>query len=182
MRRNPTAYHGGNFEMSSLEPVWMAHDNANQEYGVGIYFTTNQETAKRYGPKVTEAFLNLERFVPARDFVSDHFTQEEIAELIYETCRKSSKDDVYYFVTNYFEYPYGASLDRASASLLASNFLNFSQIRHMQNELAEIDTEAFVEAWNEIFDIDGTYTEIVEDEFWFAVINPEIKVTDVEIS
>jgi DNA-directed RNA polymerase subunit RPC12/RpoP len=177
-RENPTVYHGGDVEVQALDPVWMAHDGANQQEGVGIYFTTNIETAKRYGPKVIETYIDLEDFVPSRDLVEEYFTQDQIAELIYEIGRKSSKEDMYYFITNWFEFPVNTRIDMNTAYVLAGNYMD-TEIRYLQNELVEIDKEAFIEAWNETLGVKGTYHHVTDDEVWVAIIDPEVTVTYV---
>jgi len=178
--KNPAVYHGGDVDVHALDPVWMAHDEANQQEGVGIYFTTNIETAERYGPKIIKAHIDLDDFVPSREVVEGYFTQDQIAELIYEIGRKSSKEDMYYFITNWFEFPENTRIDIDTAYALAGYYMD-SEIRGFQNELVEIDKDAFIEAWNEVLGVKGTYYQVTDDEVWVAIIDPNVTVTYFEI-
>ena len=42
--------------------------------------------------------------------------------------------------------------------------------------------ETFVKKWNEIIKIDGTYNKQTEDEIWFAIINPNIPISQYKES
>ena len=98
------AFHGTDYPTQELEPKWMAHADANQQEGVGIYFATNRAVAESYGSILIEADLDLDRFVPSRDLVEDHFTVEEIAALLFRMGQARRTDDMYYFITNWFEF------------------------------------------------------------------------------
>ena len=178
-RHNPSplrVYHGGDFPTRSLDPKWMAHAEANQQEGVGIYFSTNLDTAKRYGSDIIFADIDLDRFVPSRDDVSKHISTQQLAEILLHMDRALSGDEMYYFVTDWLEYPSNTPLSYRAAYKIAKAYSD-SEVRHLQNQWAyAIDEVAFVNAWNSVLDFDGTMNEVVPGEIFFAVINPEITV------
>ena len=174
-------YHGDNFGTLEIDPQYMFLPNANCQEGPGIYFSDKLKTAQTYGSHIIKATIDLDRFLPSREFAADILDTEDIAKVLLRMDRilKPCSDDMFYFASNYVYMTEATPLDFSTAYELAS-FIIEQEVRGLLIDLARIDAEAFIEAWNEIMDYDGTYNDNINlglDEIFVAVVNPEIQVT-----
>lgn len=191
-RSNPHVlrmFHGDSFDTSKLDPKWMAHPQANQTYGPGIYFASDIRTACSYGSDIICADIDLEKYVHAMGDVRTYFTVSVLADILMSMndliCAKDpDPDDGYnsmaYFVSNWED---AFKLTRSAALRISRKYMD-SQIRHWANEWVDIDVSAFVAAWKMHTEYDGTFftfTDLKTGPLTFvAVLNPDIEVSKLE--
>lgn len=171
-----TVYHGDNHGTRSLDPRLMNHGN-NQE-GIGIYFSDRIETARYYGRHVVKAEINLRNFVNARAQLSTLSGNGIIRVLL--DMKKVDAESMYYLVTDFgvFLTEPEALEDRHVEEIFS--LISAGEIRNFQIEMAQaFGVEEFVRSWNRHVKIDGTFNNNSPTEIWFAIINPDIKVTPV---
>ena len=57
-------YHGDNYNTTRLDPRLM--NNGNNQEGIGIYFSDNPVTARKYGSNVIRCTINLNNIAQSR--------------------------------------------------------------------------------------------------------------------
>lgn len=173
-----TVYHGDNFNTTKLEPKLM--NNGNNQEGVGIYFSTNLESAQDYGKNVISVSIDTKKFIPARDLVQKHLPQNKIAKL-FEGLHKFDEEAFYYYMTDYIEISDIPDIEPRHFTEMASH-VKTEQVRNFQVQMADtFNSEIFVELWNKIFPgIHGTFNSNSSDEDWYCIINDKLKVQKVE--
>jgi len=170
-----TVYHGDDYNTLALSPSLM--NNGNNQEGIGIYFSDRQSTAEYYGKHVISAEINLDNFISARTTFSE-ISVEKIAALLH-ALRKYDEEAMFYMVSDYIIVTEPSEVEEYHIDELATHVRD-EQIRNFQVTLAEnFGVENFVKEWNQIIGIDGTYEPRSENEMWYAIINPNIKITRV---
>ena len=169
-------YSGSNFVRDKLDPTWMYHKLSNNQEGVGIYFSTKLSTAESYGKNIITIELDKTKLVNSRDDISV-IGKSKIVNLL-KALHKEDTTPLWYYLTDWgyqIEDPKdvkGYHLERLY------NNIKEEQIRNFQVDMAgKFGVEIFVRKWNETVKIDGTYHERTEDEIWFAIINPNIPIS-----
>lgn len=180
LRSNPKVFHGGSVETTQLETCWMAHAGANQQEGVGIYFTNDMTIAQRYGRFVVETDIDLNDFIDSRSIVEDHFSLTDIVKVFALMNDKLwETDEFYYFVTNYIVVYDKRKLTPKELRALAAPFMK-TEVRLFQNEIADVNVELFVSAWNTFLKKKGTYQWQTPDILFVAIIDPTVQVSKVK--
>jgi hypothetical protein len=168
-------YHGDNFNTKKLDIKLM--NNGNNQEGIGIYFGS-LETAQSYGKNIVKAEIDTKKFIDSRGYIGDFVAKSKIIKLLTELY-KSDNEEFYYFITDYVEVMEPEDVNKQNISELA-DMLSDEQVRNFQITLAEkFGVVVFVELWNKIIKIDGTYQEQNSDETWYCIINTNIKLSKI---
>lgn len=176
-------YHGDNYATKKLIPKLMLQDSSNAQEGVGIYFSNLIKTAENYGKDIISIEVDTKKLVPSRGYTEDYITKTKIIKLLKEIKKGMDRNDpeeFYYFITDYVEVYEPEDVDDSHLAELA-RMLGNDQVRNFQITLAELaGVEDFVDVWNKIIKIDGTYDKVSSEETWYAIINPKYKVNKVK--
>ena len=170
-------YHGDDFGTKKLEAKLM--NNGNNQEGIGIYFGS-LTTAETYGKYVVKAEINHSKFIDSREDIGKYIKVDKIAKLFVH-LHKLDGEPLYYMVTDWGIDGVVEPEDVEPQHLkeLASKMLE-EEVRNFQITLAEaFGVVDFVEAWNKIIKIPGTYQKQGGDEFWYAIIDTKIKVEKI---
>jgi len=168
-------YHGDNHKTKKLDVSLMNHGN-NQE-GIGIYFSDNIDTAYDYGRDVVSAEINMSKFLPSRVNISK-IGKLKIKKLLHALW-KYNKEEMFYWVSDYIEVSVEDDVQDVHIDELAGYLMN-EQIRNFQIDLADkFGVENMVREWNAIVKIDGLYNRNNDNEIWYAIINPKIRLTAI---
>ena len=167
-------YHGDNHGTRQLKIKMMMQKSANNQEGVGIYFSDLIDTAEKYAKDVIWVDINKNNFVESRDPARSHISKSKFVALLKEMI-KIDKEEMFYFLSDYAYIEDPEDIDEYVLLEAAPVLLN-NEIRNLQVELATvIGVESFVKLWNKIIRIDGTYHSNGPD-IWYAIINPKYKV------
>jgi len=174
-----TIYHGDNFNTKKLSPKLM--NNGNNQEGIGIYFSTELSTAQNYGKNIVSLEIDTTKFVGSRDNVSKHLSKKSLIKL-FEEINKIDNEAFYYFVSDWIEVYNPEDIEQWHLEAMVDN-IGSEKIRNFQITMAEIvGVENFVKIWNKVFkNIHGTYYTWAENEKWFCVINPKLKLIKEDI-
>lgn len=168
-------YHGDNHNTKRLDSSLMDHGN-NQE-GIGIYFSDNIDTAYDYGSNVVSIEINKSKFLHSRVNLSK-IGKPKITKLLHALW-KYNKEEMFYWISDYIEVHEESDVEDIHIDELANHLMN-EQIRNFQITLAEkFGVENLVKEWNKIIKIDGLYNKNNDNEVWYAIINPKIKLTSI---
>jgi len=169
-------YHGDDYDTTSLNPALM--NNGNNQEGIGIYFTDNQETSHTYGKNIVAADIDISNFVPSRDAARDHISTEQLNNMLQELWQYD-KEAMFYWASDWIYVTEPHEVKEYHLEELAEHIID-DEVRNLQIELAEhFGVEHMVRAWNKFTDIDGTYNMNRDDEMWIAIINPNIRIQKV---
>lgn len=169
-------YHGDNHKTKKLDVSLMNHGN-NQE-GIGIYFSDSIDTAFGYGRDVVSAEINMAKFLHSREKVSK-IGQAKVKKLLHALW-KYDKEEMFYWISDYIEVHEEADVQDIHIDEMAGYLMN-GEIRNFQIDLADkFGVENMVREWNKIIKIDGLYNKNNDNEVWYAIINPKIKLTGVK--
>lgn len=169
-------FHGTKYNTTSINPAHM--DNSINEYGVGIYFTTNIKTASTYGANIIETMVNPARFINSTQPVSK--AGSGYLSLLLE-LKKTAAEGMYYYVTDFgMEVSEPEDITDAHIRQLY-NKIKPQQLRHSQQEIVDnVGVEKFVAAWNKTMNYDGLKEPKPAGEMFYVIINPKLKVTPVK--
>lgn len=167
-------YHGDNHGTQNLNPSLM--NNGNNQEGIGIYFSSNKETAESYGKYVISTTIDLNTFIPSRDVIGDHLSVKQVQSMLHDMWDYDN-EDLFYWVSDWFMVEEPSGVTKSHINSLAEK-ISSNQVRNFQIELAEkFGVEAMVRAWNKHTKVNGTHINNSEDDIWVAIINPAIGVT-----
>lgn len=166
-------YHGNDHSTKMLVPKLM--NNGNNQHGIGIYFTNNKSTAESYGKHVVKINVNTSKLINNKDFISV-IGKNKILKIL--KILSSDKEGMYILTSNYgIEIFDSKDLKTTHVEELVHLMLD-EEVRNFQITLAEeFGVEKFVNAWNKITNIDGTYEKRGPGEIWYAIINTKYKVS-----
>jgi len=172
-------YHGSNANISKLEPKYMMLDHANSQEGVGIYFTTEISTAKRYGKNIYTTEVEHTNFISSRTKVSA-LGKQKVIKLLKE-LGKLDRESAFYLVTDYGVYITEPEEYEDYMMEDVYNSMRTEQIRNFQIELSErFSVVDFVNVWNKVLPkVHGTYILQKGNEIWYSIINTKYKIKRV---
>lgn len=167
-----TVFHGNNYGTKRIEVSHM--DNSINEYGVGIYFTDNLETAKTYGKDVVSATIDKRKFIDSTSSVSK--LGSSFVRLLKDLFKRNT-EGVWYYMTDYgIEAQTPEDITEYDFHKVAK-MAKEEQIRHAQQTLTDYTTvEDFVSSWNSIIKLDGLRSHMQTGETFYVVINPSVKI------
>lgn len=169
-------YHGDNFDTTKIDIKLM--NNGNNQEGIGIYFSTNFDTAKHYGVNIVYASINSRRFIDSRKTLKEVKIRDVVENIILELS--SDAENMYYFLSDYYELSEPDDVKQYHL-LNVWQYLKDEQVRNFQISMADrFGTEAFVNAWNKYSNIYGTFQKQGNNEIWFAIINDKIKLERIK--
>lgn len=172
-----TIFHGDNFNTKKLDPKKMNKGN-NQE-GIGIYFSNIIETAKEYGKNVISIEVDKSKLIPSRGYIGGEIDANKIAKIL-KAMYEVDNEEMYYYMTDYVEIIEPEDIEDYHFEELANN-VRGEQVRNFQIDLANtFGVVNFIKAWNKFTDIDGTYEKQRDNEIWYAISNPKIKVKQIK--
>lgn len=169
-------FHGDNHKTKKINPSLM--NNGNNQEGIGIYFGNQIEIAQSYGKDIVSAEIDTKNFIDSRALLNK-ISKSKVIKLLTE-LQKIDEEEFYYLTTDYgVEVMEPEDVD-SSVILDLWNLIKSEQVRNFQVDMAQkFGTENFVRLWNEIIKIDGTFHPQTKDKTWFAIINPKIKLGNV---
>lgn len=174
--KNERIFHGTKYNTRSINPEHM--DNSINEYGVGIYFTTNIKTAKTYGSNIVETMVDPVRFLPSKAPVSR--AGNAYLSLLME-LKNTATEGIYYYLTDFGMEIYEESDIKDHHVRELWNKIKPQQLRHSQQEIVDsVGLDKFVAAWNKVMKYDGLKELQQTGETFYVIINPKIKVTPVK--
>jgi hypothetical protein len=166
-----TAYHGGPSKLKKIEPKFM--NIGNVEYGVGIYFATDEETTKTYGKAVSTIAIDHAKFIDS--FSPAGKLGTKLAKLL-TALWLLNKEAMFYMVSDYIEVSEVDDVTGEHIKQLARRMKDV-HVRHLQVDLVRaFGEDAFVDEWMKNVKLDGTFYKRNSDDTWYAVINPKIRV------
>lgn len=169
---NVTVFHGTKYNTTFINPAHM--NNSANEYGVGIYFADDIETAKRYGNNIITAEVNPSRFIHPKTPVSR--VGPGYLKLLME-LKRTSLEGIFYAVTDYgVEIGEPEEVTDAHIRHLLKK-IGPQRISHNQQEITDyVGVENYVKAWNNTLKLDGLAEKRRSGETFYVIINPKIKV------
>jgi len=175
-----TIYHGDNFNTKKLIPKLMMQESGNSQEGVGIYFSNKIETAESYGKDVISINVDTKKLIPSRGYIGDEIGIKNIAKILRDMY-KIDEEEMYYYISDWLEIMEPEDIRDYHFDKMAKNIKD-TQVRNFQIDISEkFGVVHFVESWNKVTRIDGTYEKVSQDETWYAIINPYIKVKSINI-
>ena len=169
-------YHGDNVGTTFLSPKWMMHEESNNQYGIGIYFTKDIEFAKSYGKKIcsiesegltlVNASLDIEEVVEKRRAVA------------FMEFLNDNSSDFWYIIADYGVEVTGPEDVENYHIEQAYEYMYQTEIRNWQIELCQYtnNMNIFVSGWNKLIGIDGLYDSVTGI---YCIIDTTIPVTPV---
>jgi len=154
-------------------------NNGNNQEGIGIYFSNILETAETYGKNIVSAEIEHKKFIDSRKSISDYVNISKIVKL-FEYLHNTDNEPFYYLATDWgIEISEPEDVDKQVLLQLAKN-MSTEEVRNFQITLAEeFGVVDFVEGWNKIIKIPGTYQKQSDKEYWYAIIDTSIKVQKI---
>jgi len=175
-------YHGGRHKMDSIEPFWMYHGESNNQEGVGIYFVDDIDYAKSYGDEICKTYIRDQKlFIDSRGVIADFLDVVDINDLLVNGFMGGSdevKEAFFYFMSDYIEVTSPDEIDDHGIEELANHLMDW-EVRHFQNNLAEIFGVKFVELWNEYIPYVHGTRNTDKDATVFAIINTDYYLEEV---
>jgi hypothetical protein len=167
-----TAYHGGPTKLKNIDPKFM--NIGNTEYGIGIYFATDEETTKTYGPAVSTITIDPAKFIDS--FSPAGKLGTKLTKLLIALW-PHNKEAMFYMVSDYIEVSEEEDVTEDHIKQLAKH-LKDSQIRHLQVDLVRaFGEDAFVDEWMKNVKLDGTFYKNSSTDTWYAVINTKLPLS-----
>jgi len=169
-------YHGDNHNTKVLNPSLM--NNGNNQEGIGIYFGS-LETAEKYGKNVIEADIDTKNFIESREPIQKHL-KNKIKDILID-LHKIDPEILYYDCTDWgIEVQEPEDVKYYHLEELAEN-LKDEEVRNFQVDLAQkFGVINFVKSWIKVFPrIYGTYHKQYDEEIWYAILSPKVKLTTI---
>ena len=158
-------YHGDNFGLTHINKNYdrIADPKGNMANGLGIYFAKDVEHAKRYGNKIVSTEVDINKLLPAKEYLSDYVSINKIAKLLHYFYMNSEEFWMYYS-------DYGIELIEKEDyqkyySIRLAEMISEGQVRNVMIELWQKvdDTKIFVDGWLKYIGYYGTYEKIDND-------------------
>lgn len=163
-------FHGDDFGIKKLDPKYM--NNGNNQEGIGIYFGT-YEVASTYGKDIVKVTIDKDDFIPSRDSIIEHVNLDTITKIL-SKLHDTDNEPLYYYITDFgidIAEPEDIELHHLQQF---ANDIQDEEVRNFQIDMAQrFNVKDFVEVWNEVTDIHGTYSD---DTGFYAIINTNYKL------
>ena len=158
------AYHGDNFGLTEVNGNYsrMYSKNSNVQEGIGIYFSTNRETAKGYGSKVAKTTINTNKLLPSRSPIGRVVNKVAGINLLKELNKNSEE---FWMILTDYGYEVEDSKEATRYLPMLWEQIKEEQVRNVQIELLQAckeDTKLFVEAWLKTTRKYGTYNKDIQ--------------------
>ena len=158
-------YHGDNFGLTHINKNYdrIADPKGNMANGLGIYFAKDVEHAKRYGNKIVSTEVDINKLLPAKEYLDDYISADKMARLLHYFYINSEE-----FWMNYADYGFEVIEKedyKKHYSYEMAEMIIEEQVRNVMIDLWQKvrDTEIFVEGWLKYIGYYGTYEKIDND-------------------
>ena len=176
LESNVTIYHGDNHKTKKINVNLM--NNGNNQEGIGIYFGNTIDVAQTYGKNIVKATIDKSKFVDSRKEISI-IGKSKIKRILKELYKVDS-ESMYYLLTDYGVEVYEPEEVEGFHIDEGIQFISDEEVRNFQIDMVErFNLKSFVEIWNRVTKIDGTYQKQTPEKTWYCVINPKIKLETV---
>ena len=129
-------YHGDNHNTKRIDIKMMMQQNANNQEGIGIYFSDDISTAEHYGSNVISIDISKKNFVESRDLANLHISKQKLI-LLLKAMTKIDKDEMFYYMSDYTTL-IGPDDITNSTYLKVVDMILDNEVRNLQIELARI--------------------------------------------
>ena len=150
------------------------NDDANAQYGIGIYFTNSMDMAESYGKNIHTININPKNFVDSSDDIDSVITVNKMISL-FKKLFIQNEEAAYMFVTDYgFDVESHKELSPKQYKEL-SEMISGQEFRNFIIELSQVfGVVEFVRTWNELIpNIHGTKTihDADNEVYIYSVMN-----------
>jgi len=180
-----TVYHGDSHGLDVINGNYkpMNLPNSNQQEGPGIYFSLHASTAKGYGEHVVSTTIDPNKFIPSRDLVEDHLSQETVAKMMHEIYKED--EDFWYILTDYGVYVTEPEEVEDHHWYELADMMMTEEVRNFIITLVDSsNVKSGVSNFVKHSGYYGTYNKIPKNKYaeadtWFAVMYNDDKLTKV---
>lgn len=162
LKNNPsnsvTAYHGTNFNIEKFSHF--SKEFSNDQYGPGIYFTNDEETAAKYGNNIYKVKLNTKNFITE----TTKLNLSKVTSIINNNLTESN-------LSNWDEN------ETIAKKLLIKNTIDYSSyyktLLNIWSEVFNLKNPPYLKAMLE-YGIDGVIIKINKKLTYYVVYNTKV--------
>lgn len=158
-------YHGDNFGLTHINKNYdrIADPKGNMANGLGIYFAKDVEHAKRYGNKIVSTEVDINKLLPAKEYLSDYISIDRLSKLLHYFYMNS--EDFWMYYSDYMIELIKKEDYQKYYSTQLAEMISEEQVRNVMIELWQKvdDTKIFVDGWLKYIGYYGTYEKIDND-------------------
>ena len=148
----------------------MYHQKSNNQEGIGIYFSTDINVAKDYGPYISKTEVNRKDFIESRSLVEEVPIIKKNLPKLLRKFKKVKPEEMYYLCTDYGVEIYNPEDLRDYHIDMLVDKMQTEEIRNLQITLTEsFGINDFVKIWNQTINKLGTVNSNLE---FYAITKP----------
>lgn len=164
-----TVYKGSNKDLSKIVPNMFNSKDSDEQKGVGMFFSTNIEDAKKQGSDIYALKINSVDFVDSEERISK--LGNDTIKLL-KDLHNIDHEHLYYLMSDYgFEVSDPENMTNADIEKLY-NALKDEEIGTFQVDMVNMfGIEHFIDAWNKNIKFKGTFTKLVDGHIWYGILH-----------
>lgn len=168
-----TVFYGSVNNIDTLKQPILFNQMRNKKFdeqkGVGLFFSTNIDEAKRMGPHINEYIINTNNYINAGLKISE-LGEVKVVNLL-KHLHNIDKEHLYYLI---IDYGYEISDPEDMTDIDISNLYKLikdDEIAGFQVSMVNMfGIEIFVDAWLKHIKLNGVYNEMVDGHKWYAIM------------